>query len=707
MKAIQETSKEDRDFAYLQTETLAKLAPLMALVGYFWYWSLIYPRTGEQDNVVSWIGGSFLLISASISFIFRERWRQASSHILIWGAIGAAVCLVLMLRSPDALYLFVPVVIVANMLYSKTHALIIVLLIDALILALSHNLLGISVFSRETWLVLTCVSFAAIVCWIYANNLYTALAWAWHGYENARQKEKEARDRQAELRRTLRALDESSHRLERTNYMLANARDQAEEARRLKQQFAQTISHELCTPLNLIVGFTDLMLQSPEYYGAELAPPYARDLSIVHRNARHLQSLVEDVLDLARIEAAQMTIIPEETDPAQLVREVTKTTQSLIQSRGLELRTEIEANLPNIWVDPTRIRQVLFNLLNNAARHTTAGSVTVSVQRKEGSLLFSVADTGEGISPEDMPRLFHEFQRLGNARSLEDGGIGLGLVISKRFIELHKGQIWVESQLGKGSTFTFSLPAGDVSLAIGLDGQLLPRRNAPSHRHDQAILLLVTDSKPAAVLLTRHISNCRTIVVHHLEQARKAADKLMPQAVVIDATTQMSSRDLEALGKKWGLPHTLFIVSPLPSQESANQRLTADNYLIKPVSRQSLWDLLRQFGDAIDRVLLVDRDRDFVRLMSRMLDSPVRRYQVVRAFSGSQGIEMMRYHQPDLVLAASDFSDMDASAFIEQIRANPAWQHIPIIAILPDSEDHGPAKLSGTKIGRASCRERV
>ncbi len=696
MKAKEKVSEELGNFAYLQSESLAKLAPLMAVIGYCWYWWLIRPRMGPQNSVESWVGSSALLISASVSFILREKQRQASSLILIWGTIGSAVCLILLVQTPSAFYLLVPTVILAYMLCSKMHAFATVLLIEALILALTHTLPDMSILSRETGLVLACISFVAIVCGIHANNLHTALSWAWHGYENARQKEKEVRDRQIELRRTLRALDDSSHRLERTNYMLAQARDQAEEAQRLKQQFAQTISHELCTPLNLIVGFTDLMLQSPHYYRADLAPTYARDLSIVHRNARHLQSLVEDVLDLARIEAAQMSVIPEETDPAQLVLEVVKTSQSLIQSRGLELCTHVESDLPNIWVDPTRIRQVLFNLLNNAARHTTAGTVTVSVRRQEDALLFSVTDTGEGIAQDDIPRLFREFQRLGDKRSHEDGGAGLGLVISKRFIELHKGRIWVESQLGKGSTFTFSLPAGDIDLVANLDSHPVPRQDALRRQRDETILLLVTDSRPAAVLLTRHINNCRTIVVHNLEEARKAANELVPQAVVIDAAnSEISSGDLEGLGEEWGLAHTLFVVCPLPAQETANQPLAVDGYLIKPVSQQSLWDLLRQYGDAIDRVLLVDHDHDFVRLLSRMLDSPVRRYQVVRAFSGSQGLEMMRYHQPDLVLVASGLSDMDAPDFVEHVRANAAWQHIPIIAILPNDENHGPEKLGG------------
>jgi signal transduction histidine kinase len=221
----------------------------------------------------------------------------------------------------------------------------------------------------------------ALASYLSENNLYTALDWLWHAYGLAHKNEQEAFERRAELRRALKALDEATHRLERANYMLVLAHDEAETARRLKQEFPQTISHELRTPLNLIVGFTELMIESPEHYKEPLAPAYLRDLNIVHRNASHLQKLVNDVLDLARIEAAQVAMLPEETDPAVLVREAVNTARSLIESRHLALHTEIEPDLPHLWVDPTRIRQVIFNLLNNAARFTEQGSVTVRVCR--------------------------------------------------------------------------------------------------------------------------------------------------------------------------------------------------------------------------------------------------------------------------------------------------------------------------------------
>src|SRR5258708_4734116 len=251
-----------------------------------------------------------------------------------------------------------------------------------------------------------------IASWLSAHNLYTTLAWFGEAYASASRNEQIARDHEAELRRALKALDDMTYRLERANYTLTLERNEAEEAKRLKQQFAQTISHELRTPLNIIVAFTDMMAQSPEYYGAPLPPAYMRDLSIIHRNASHLQTLVNDVLDLARIEAAQMVVIPEETDPVVLIQEAVQTVRSLVEMRDLTLNVSIQKHLPKIWIDTTRIRQVLFNLLNNAARFTEYGTITVQAEQQHDMIVFSVSDTGVGIAPDDMKKLFVEFHQL-------------------------------------------------------------------------------------------------------------------------------------------------------------------------------------------------------------------------------------------------------------------------------------------------------
>jgi len=582
MNILQETPELREGLADLRSESLKIIALFTGIVGYIWLTWLIWPVTGGSAPAGAWVSSGLLIGSTTISYVLRDRHLHIAAHLLIWGILSALACVVLTLQSPALTYLFIPPLIFASVLLGRTAVFLITPGICLFILAVDVIRVGAPWYSVNTISPIAVITLVAVASWLSARNLYIALAWVWSGYEQARQNEQVARERQAELRRALKALDEATYRLERANHMLMLARDQAEEARRLKQQFAQTISHELRTPLNLIVGFTELMVQSPEYYGGQLSPIYMRDLSIVYRNARHLQTLVNDVLDLARIEAAQMSLLPEETDPVTLVQETINTARSLVEAHNLALRMEIEPDLPPIWMDPTRIRQVLFNLLNNAARFTERGSVTISARRQGEEVIFAVTDTGVGIDPEDVPRLFEEFHQLDGTTRRRHEGAGLGLAISRRFVEMHSGRIWVESQVGKGSTFYFSLPVRSLK-PVDTSPELSDNatHSSPTSLSAEHTLLAVTPSPSAAALLTRYVRGCHTVVVHDLEQARHAAQQLMPDAVVVDiACEKLDPAHLDALAQAWQMPSTPFMVCPLPGEEPLHRRLAADGYLI-------------------------------------------------------------------------------------------------------------------------------
>jgi signal transduction histidine kinase/CheY-like chemotaxis protein len=537
----------------------------------------------------------------------------------------------------------------------------------------------------------------AIASWLSTRNLYTALAWSRNSTMEALRRAEQARDRQSELQRALKALDEASYRIRRMNYQLALARDQAEEARRLKSQFAASISHELRTPLNLIVGFTELMFQSPEYYGARLPPNYLRDLGIVYRNALHLQGLVDDVLDLSRIEAARMGLFKEETDPRELIREVADTARSLVDSRGLTLHLHIPENLPPLWIDPLRVRQVLFNLLNNAARFTEQGSVTVKAEIANGSLLVSVEDTGVGIAPKDIPKVFEEFRQLDSSTRRRQGGAGLGLAISRHFVQLHGGRIWVDSEPGRGSTFSFTLPLsrGDAELEPPSHGSSSCVPSALETERDR-VLLAVTSSPAAANLLNRYVEGYRTIVAQDLHQAREWSGKLIPQGVVVDTTSGChDSEELRRLAEEWGLQGVPFIACPLPGEEPLRQRMTVDGYLVKPVTRRNLLDTLRQFGEDVETILVIDDDHDFVQLMGRMLDSPLRPYRVLKAYGGYEGLQVMQHRRPDLVLLDLMLPDLDGREVLQQMRSDPVLRGTPVVIVSARGEMEDVGELSG------------
>ncbi len=688
-----ETGANIRD---LQDESLRVMALFFGLIGYIWIAMLVYPKSPLPDSIADWVGSLVLFASSVVSYFLRIRHPDPATTLFLVGILAAITSACLGLGLPVLAIFYVLPVTLASLLRGPHYTLVTgttVLLFLSLGSTLYPNL---AFFSGPLFLPGLVVAVVTATSWLSARNLYTALDWVWNGWERARRNEQVAVERGAELRRTLKALDESTSRLERSNYMLTLARDQAEEARRLKQQFAQTISHELRTPLNLIVGFTELMVESPEYYGGGLPPTYLRDLNIVYRNARHVQTLINDVLDLALIDAAQMSTVPEQADPAALVQTAVNTVRSLVEARGLTLETEVAQDLPTIWVDPTRIRQVLINLLSNAARFTERGSITAAVRRQDEEVIFSVTDTGMGIAPQDIPRIFQEFYQLDGTIRRRHNGVGLGLAISQRFVKLHGGRIWVQSERGKGSTFSFSLPiSGAQIVGQGLRGEITTESKR-LQADEQRILLVITGNTSAASLLGRYLVSCRVVALQNLQQAAASVKQLMPQIVLIDSNTELlDPARIEVLAQDYGLPNVPFIACPLPGQKYPGKLLEADGYLIKPFSRTGLWDVLRRFGNGVDRVLVIAGDRDLVRLLDRMLDDPVRRYQVVNAFSGHEGLERMRHQPPDLVLLDHLLPDMDGSQIMEEIQAEPAWHHIPVVAMSGDAESGPNESLNG------------
>ncbi|HEY75722.1 MAG TPA: HAMP domain-containing protein [Thermoflexia bacterium] len=224
---------------------------------------------------------------------------------------------------------------------------------------------------------------------------------------------------------------------------------------RSKRRFLANMSHELRTPLTNIIGFARLLLKGID---GPLTEQQRQDLEIIYHNSQHLLGLINDLLDLSQIEAGLMELQFREVDLAELIRSVMSTASALVRGKKVVLREEIASDLPMVRADPARIRQVLLRLMANAAKYTDQGSITVRAWASDGQVMVSVSDTGVGIPPEDLKRIFERFEQGGTDNGRRANGAGLGLSLSKEFVEMHGGRIWVESEVGKGSTFTFSLP---------------------------------------------------------------------------------------------------------------------------------------------------------------------------------------------------------------------------------------------------------
>jgi CheY-like chemotaxis protein len=225
-------------------------------------------------------------------------------------------------------------------------------------------------------------------------------------------------------------------------------------------------------------------------------------------------------------------------------------------------------------------------------------------------------------------------------------------------------------------------------------------RSSPSTESEVPVLLAVTHSHPGASLLKRYVHGCHTVVVPDLEQAQDRAQALKAQVVVVDrADGAWEPLDAGEIARDWKVPTV--VACSLPAERMLGQAKAVQGYLVKPVSRQALWDVLRRLGERIDRVLVVDDDRDFVRLLGRILDSPVRRYQVLSAYSGREGLDMVRQHQPDLVLLDLELPDMDGYEVVNSIRSDPACRQIPIVIVsVRDQIDYRASLHEGVVIAR-------
>lgn len=320
-----------------------------------------------------------------------------------------------------------------------------------------------------TWFPMLIFAGVAVMTSLQANLLATTLFWVTDSRHKAQHRAEQLQHQQAELDQTIVGLTVAQGDLRSLNEQLGQAKRTAEEANHLKTQFLAGMSHELRTPLNAIINFTHFI--GKERFGT-LNDRQAELQQRVLVNAEHLLGLINDILDLSKIEAGRMELYREQADLLPLLKGVMGTAAGLTNTKGLALTLEVADDLPMLWIDKTRVRQVLLNLLSNAAKFTDQGGITVRAYASGvDGVTISVQDTGRGIAPTDHGLVFEEFQQVQGGRTDAEQGTGLGLPISKRFIELHGGQMWLESQLGVGSTFSFTLP---VAAAVqSLPGELL------------------------------------------------------------------------------------------------------------------------------------------------------------------------------------------------------------------------------------------
>jgi signal transduction histidine kinase/ActR/RegA family two-component response regulator len=371
---------------------------------------------------------------------------------------------------------------------------------------------------------------------------------------------------------------------------LAETAEELREIDRFKTQFLANMSHELRTPLNSIIGFSRVMLKGIDGPLTELQ---AADLQSIHNSGQHLLSLINSILDMSKIEAGKMEIAIEELALPPVLEAVLDTTKALIKDQPVELRTNLPDDLPTVWADAQRVRQVLLNLMSNAAKFTDEGQITLSAEVGSEFVTISVADTGTGIDPEAQDRLFIPFQQVDGSTTRRAGGTGLGLAISRSFVEMHGGEIWVESEPGQGATFLFTLPIFRDSEGETEDV------DEPVLDPGQKLVLAIDDDAGVITLLKRYLENDGYQVVgesdplHAEEVAERLASKL--SAITLDVVMPHTNgwqllRDLKENPETRDIP--VVLCSIIEGLEQGLQQGAAA-CLRKPVTREELLTTLQ------------------------------------------------------------------------------------------------------------------
>jgi signal transduction histidine kinase len=399
---------------------------------------------------------------------------------------------------------------------------------------------------------------AAVLGWGILDNLISSIEAASYHYQEALRGLNEAREHRAEISVLLKDVNRANYQLENLNRMLIYARAQADEAREERDRFAMAVSHELRSPLNFIIGFSDLMVNSPETYAKITNWPHGLydDIKEIYKSSTHLMSLINDILDMGKMDAQQMVLFKEKIDFAQVIEDVRQMVHSAVESKGLKLIIEVQPDIPLVYVDRTRIRQVLLNLVTNSLRFTRKGSITLRACMQSADILrVEVIDTGVGIAKGDQSKVFKEFRQVGNQTYQRGEGSGLGLSIGRRFIQMHGGDMGLESDLGAGSTFYFTLPIHQQVESLDGNNEAAEEIENPLIRrelNDEKIpsLLFLSRDAFSARVFAESMHGIKATLISDPGQLATTVLTAYPRSVIIDESllgnTQVQNESTES-----------------------------------------------------------------------------------------------------------------------------------------------------------------
>jgi signal transduction histidine kinase/CheY-like chemotaxis protein len=461
-------------------------------------------------------------------------------------------------------------------------------------------------------------------------------------------------------------------------YELAQkAYEEIKEVDRVKSQFLANMSHELRTPLNSIIGFSRVILKGID---GPINDTQKQDLTAIYNSGQHLLTLINNILDLSKIEAGKMELQLSELNLNDTINSVMSTAVGLVKDKSIKLYQNVPADLPLVKADQTRVRQILLNFISNAAKFTEEGSITVAAMpvkdpKGKPEVMVTIADTGNGIAAEHQVKLFQPFSQVDDSPTRKTGGTGLGLSICRSMVEMHGGRIGLlQSEVGKGSTFFFTLP------------MVAPPEPEPEIITSTNVILAIDDDPQVIGLYERYLKpqGYQVIALTNPKEALERARELKPYAITLDI--MMPEVDgWQVLQQIKNNPDTRdipIVICSILEDEEKGFNLGAADYLVKPFLQEDLIltvNRLNKNGN-IRHILVIDDDLTDLRLVQKMLEQNGN-FQVSLAKGGNKGWEDLLQKQPDAVILDLFMPDLDGFTLLNQMRANPLIRDLPVIIL--------------------------